>query len=118
MKKILLAFSMLAFLASCAPDNPKIYGTWEVVSWEVNGKDSGRSVEAITFQFNEDDTYSISGGTQKEEGIYSLRGDKLYSTENGDKLEKVVQVSMPNPETLVFLMNRVGDDERLILEKK
>ena len=83
----------------------------------MNGEDAGRDAPAVPFQFNEDDTYSVSWGAKKEAGVYSLRRDKLYSTETG-KLEKVVQIEMPTPETLVLLMNRQGDHERLTLVKK
>lgn len=117
MKKSLLLFSVLIFLASCASDNPKLHGTWQGVTWEVNGEDAKRNAPAVTFQFNEDDTYSVNWGAQTEEGTYSLRRDKLYSTETG-KLEKVVQIEMPTAETLVLLMNRQGDHERLTLVKK
>jgi len=118
MKKSILLLSSILILFSCSTENQneKVQGKWTGVSWTVNGQPSGR--DNVVFQFNADDTYSVALGTQAAEaGTYKLKGSKLYSTETGKK-QKVVEISIPAPDTMIMHMNRAGDEEMLTLVKE
>ena len=117
MKKAILLISISLFLFSCEGENEngKVHGKWTGVSWTVNGQPSGR--DGVVFQFNADDTYSVALGNQTEEGVYKVKKGKLYSTETGKK-QKVVEIVMPSTDTLIMLMNRAGDAEKLTMVKQ
>ncbi len=56
-------------------------------------------------------------GDQKEKGLYKLKGNKLYTTAE-DKIEKVVRIIHISADTLVLGMNRMGQDEELVLVER
>lgn len=107
------------WLSACstAETNPHIYGTWQGVSWKVNGQESDRSVQDVRFEFHEDATYRAAYGTQQEQGTFQLKGDKLYTT-GANKIEKVVGLSRLTADTMVMDMNRIGTPEILVLVKR
>jgi Lipocalin-like domain len=124
MKYQLLA--LISFLLFACKSEPKIdpqllIGTWNGVDWKVKGVSSGRDAESVFFvfapfsdsQMNEG-TYIAAYGNQKEKGSYKLTGDKLYTTAE-DKVEKVVRIVNISADTLVLGMNRMGQEEELIL---
>jgi hypothetical protein len=61
-------------------------------------------------------TYTAAYGEQKETGTYRLEGKKLYTTA-ADKIEKVVKIAKISSDSLTLDMNRVGQNEQLILVK-
>ncbi len=105
--------------SNCKQDDkkPLLLGKWQGVSWKVKGKDSGRDVNSISFEFKNDDSYSTAFETQKEHGSFRLVGDKLYTT-GENKIEKMVKLSTLKADTIVMDMNRAGDAEELVLVKK
>ncbi|HHM21221.1 MAG TPA: hypothetical protein ENJ20_04265 [Bacteroidetes bacterium] len=107
------------FLFGCQSenDNQKIVGHWQGISWSVKGQPSGRDAGTVHFEFNADDTYSASFGAQKEEGKFRLVKSNLYTTAK-EQSEKMVQVALPSPDTLIMDMNRAGTLEQLILVKR
>lgn len=118
MKNLYLLF-ILALFFSCSSENEnvKLYGNWQGISWEVNGKASGLKASNLTFDFNVDDSYELNFETQQEKGAYKLKGSKLYTTEKG-KQQKVVGVSFVGTDTLEMDMNRAGDEELLVLVRR
>ncbi|MEZ4925999.1 MAG: lipocalin family protein [Saprospiraceae bacterium] len=95
-------------------------GSWSGIDWKVKGKSSGRDASSVNFVFapaSEDGsagTYMASYGSQKESGNYTLDSDKLYTTAE-DNIEKVVRVIQLNRDTLILGMNRMGQEEELVL---
>jgi len=119
MKKLLIIFCSILLLISCQQEDktPLLIGTWKGVSWSVEGKNSGRNVANVRFEFKNDNTYTATFEGSKEAGTFRLRfDDKLFTTEK-DKIEKSVQLSKITADTIVMDMNRVGDSEQLILVK-
>jgi hypothetical protein len=119
-----LLFSLIALLGlmlyACGGEQETlpVQGDWQGISWNVNGKPSDRNVSAVRFSFSKNDnTYQAAMGSQEEKGTYRLSGEKLYTTAEG-KAEKMVQIALPSPDTMVMQMNRQGDLEELILVKK
>lgn len=124
--QLIALLSILLFACKSAPKiNPELLiGTWNGVDWKVKGVSSGRDAESVFFvfapfsdkQMNEG-TYIAAFGDQKEKGSYKLTGDKLYTTAE-DKVEKVVRIIHVNTDTLILGMNRMGQEEELILIEK
>ncbi len=127
-----MKFQTIAFLAillfACKSEpkiNPELLiGTWNGVDWKVKGVSSGRDADSVFFVFApfsdklmNEGTYIAAFGDQKEKGSYKLTGDKLYTTAE-DKVEKVVRIVHVNADTLVLGMNRMGQEEELILIEK
>ena len=117
MKKSILLFLLPLIFAACKTDNPQILGEWTGISWEVEGKPSGRDATQMHFKFNADDTYTLTFGAMGEKGKFKLKGNKLYTTEEG-KLEKMVEIKLPSSDTMIMNMNRQGDAEELVLVRQ
>lgn len=127
--RLLIATALTAtffFACKSAPkfDPELLVGTWNGIDWKVQGKSSGRDASAVYFVFapftGEGEvagTYIAAYGDQKEKGDYKLKGDKLYTTAE-DKIEKVVRIVHISADTLVLGMNRMGQEEELILVEK
>jgi hypothetical protein len=120
---LICTFISLFFSCKEAPKfNPELLvGTWNGIDWKVKGKSSGRDASAVYFVFAPftgegvvEGTYIAAYGDQKEKGSYKLTGDKLYTTAE-DKIEKVVRILNLSADTLVLGMNRMGQEEELVL---
>lgn len=127
MKKLLLILPLLA--VACKPDlkftPDMLIGTWNGVEWKVQGKTAGdRNASSVYFVFEAQGSDAAKGryiaayGDQKERGEFKLKGDKLYTTGDEDKIEKVVRVVKLTADTLVLDMNRMGTSEELVLVEK
>lgn len=116
LKYFLLFFSFVLF--SCIGPNPHdnlIIGQWKNVSWTIDNSDQ-KVNKKMDFVFNDDMSYTIDYGSIKENGIYSIDGDRLYTTEEGQsrKYVKIINMSI---DSFVFKMNRAGRMETVILVK-
>ena len=123
MKRLYSSLSFLIFVflfASCAEtttlNQDLLYGSWQGSNWTVDGEDSGRDAGAVRFQFNINGDYIAVFGDDAEQGTFRLESDKLYTTEEG-QLEKAVRIITLSMDSLVFDMNRQGQDESLTLLK-
>ena len=122
---ILLTATLLFACKSTPKFDPELLvGSWNGVDWKVQGKSSGRDATAVYFVFapfsgegSVEGTYIAAYGDQKEKGDYKLKGDKLYTTAE-DKIEKVVRIVHISADTLVLGMNRMGQEEELVLVER
>ena len=119
MKNITAFFLFCVLIGACKFEDktPLLIGNWQGVSWKVNGKESDRGAEAVTFSFNTDKTYNTAYESEFEKGTFRLAGDKLYTT-GENKIEKMVKLSTITSDTIVMDMNRAGIAEQIILVKK
>jgi hypothetical protein len=112
---IILSLILFACTSDADQENTVLLqGTWEGREWLVFDKDSGRDANAVQFVFGSDGRYSAAFGEQVETGTFRLRGDKLYTTAD-QKIEKLVKVLQLNTDTLLLGMNRMGQDEKILL---
>ena len=122
MFRILFIFFTLIFGAMACKQAPKfdpalLVGEWKGAEWVIKGKPSGRDAREVRFNFEQSLNYTASYGEQKETGTYRIDGKKLYTTAE-DKIEKVVSIENISSDSLVLGMNRVGQEEQLILVKQ
>ncbi len=109
----------VSLMMSCSSDESpiNISGKWQGIGWKVAGKDSNRNATAVKFEFRQDGQYQANLGKQIEKGVYEIKGNKLYTTAEG-QIKKMVQITLKGTDTLLMDMNRVGTEEQLILIKK
>ncbi|MBL7829256.1 MAG: hypothetical protein JNJ57_21655, partial [Saprospiraceae bacterium] len=103
MQKFMLLLLSFTWLLACKND-PKydaemLIGTWNGVDWKVQGKSAtDRNASEVFFVFEKAGSAADKGryiaayGSQKERGAYKLDGDKLYTTADDNKIEKVVRI--------------------------
>ncbi len=119
-KKLIFISVLILGLMSCEPegnDNLLIHGTWQGVSWKIAGMEQLGENSEMMFVFNADSTYAAGTGTQMENGVYTYKNEKLYTTAEG-KIEKMVEVKLPSTDTIVMNMNRGGTAEVITLVKQ
>ncbi len=121
MKKItIVVFALFFFILSNCTTEKKaepVLGNWQAIGWLVDGKDSNRDISSINFEFNEDGNYNANWGKQGEKGTFEVKGNKLYTTGEG-QIKKMVKFTISGLDTMVMDMNRVGTEEQLILIRK
>ena len=98
-------------------DAAQLLGQWKGSAWMVFDKPADRDASAVNFTFEAGDKYTATYSEQQEKGVYRLEGNKLYTTAE-NKIEKMVKILRLNSDSLVFEMNRTGQEEKLILLKK
>ena len=121
-KPTLFLLFAFALLSACsgekdAKDTAALIGNWQGAEWLVFDKPVERNVTAVKFEFNTDGQYSANYGDQTEKGVYKVKSGKLYTTAE-DKIEKAVKILQLSPDTLTLQMNRVGQEEKLVLIRK
>ena len=109
MKYTLLTLATTLFWIGCAEEPvtsmSELEGSWKGIEIKQNG--SVQNLIDFGFKFNTDSTYTYKGGSYKEVGVYSIQGNKLITHAEGD-LEKQVQITKINADTLVLDMNDAG----------
>jgi len=118
MKKYTLIFMTLLFAACTNPnwDKNLLYGDWEVSEW-VNTSTNQKINAKMDFTFNDDRTYVLDYGSEKESGTYIIMGDFLHTIETGQAEKKVKLVGL-DADNLSFEMNRGGTIEVVKLRRK
>lgn len=96
--------------------NPALLGKWQGTEWLIFGKPSGQDATMVRFEFASDGNYSAVYGNQKEAGTWRTEKDKLYTSGEGRK-EIMVKMLKLDGGTLLFEMNRTGQQETLELKK-
>ncbi len=91
-----------------------IIGNWIGAEWLVGGNSSDYDAKLVHFSFTKAGGYTSEFGNDKENGIYILRDNKLYTTPEG-QLEIMVEIAKLTKDSLVFNMNRSGQSETLTL---
>ena len=118
--KIILCFYFFAVLTfSCSNGEEKklLVGDWNGAEWLVGGNPSDYDAKQVHFSFQADGGYNSNFGGDKEKGTYILRDNNLYTTAEG-QLEIKVKIQKLTKDSLVFDMNRSGQDETLTLIRK
>ena len=113
----LALFSVLVLCCTSSESNYQILGKWECISWINQTNMTDKCDNDVTFNFNEDNTYTSKIGSVNESGDYKIKNSMLYVTPNG-KIEFRVEISKCENDTLVFSMNQAGDEEILTLISK
>jgi Lipocalin-like domain len=135
MNKLIFTCLVVAVLAGCKSDSKfdanLLIGNWKGAAWVVAGKATDRDAHSVAFSFEtnavpagktnsrellEAGMYTAAYGAQLEKGDFKVKGDKLYTTAE-DKVEKVVRIVTLTADSLVLGMNRVGQEETLVLLK-
>lgn len=120
MKNLLVLLAGITFLTCKTDTDAKIallYGQWSGAAWSIAGKPADMDALKVTFNFNSNGTYSAAFDNQKENGVFHLKDNRLYTTAQ-DKIEKMVALSKITKDTIIMEMNRAGQSEQLVLVKK
>jgi hypothetical protein len=119
MKKTFSFILLFIILYSCSDskNSSLIVGNWQGVEWLVNGKPSANDAKATSFSFTSAKEYTYENSGVIEKGSYKVVTDKLYTTPY-DQLEIMVRIAKLTADSLVFDMNRAGQDETLVLIRK
>ena len=120
MKAIYLLVLSVFVCVSCTDTEQynNIYGTWTCSEWIVpsTGQDNC-SRNTVSFNFKENLTYTYQYSTLKEEGVYRISGNSLYTKPDG-KLEIGVEINTLTADSLQVIMSRAGEKEILTLLKQ
>ncbi|MEO7444906.1 MAG: lipocalin family protein [Ferruginibacter sp.] len=108
----------LFFLCSCNPHEKYllIIGDWNGSEWLVDGKPGLRNAQETHFNFNDGGNYTFIYGSTIEKGKYKIDDNKLYTKPLGQE-EIMVNIGKLTADSLIFVMNRSGVHEILILLK-
>ena len=119
-KFIIKGFFLITIITiiSCSSPNPHdalIIGQWNKVSWTIDNTDETIN-RTMNFQFNDDQSYEIDYGSQKENGVFNIEGERLYTIEEG-QARKYVKIIKMTKDSFIFKMNRAGRMETVVLAK-
>lgn len=117
-KTILQLFILVSLAVGCTSDfeQSKMVGQWKVTTW-VKTKDNTQINAQMDMTFNQDGTYQIDYGEEKERGKYWLSGEFLHTVEEGQS-EKKVKIELLQNDSLKIQMNRSGSLESVLLQKR
>ena len=120
---LLLAGLLLLFVTAC--ERPytaeKLRGEWTGVRFTQQGQDLKVNPRDFSFRFEPEGRYVYEGTSNyREEGIFRIEGDRLYTTDEIDAnaLEKAVRMRQLDPDTLKIQMNDGGKEQELTLVRK
>ena len=116
-KNYFFALVVILFI-SCAntENNKKIVGKWVGTDWLVNNAPATMDATKAVFIFAEKGNYSFDYAGTKEEGTYKVENDMLF-TKSANQQEIMVKIFKLTTDSLVFDMNRAGQEERLTLRR-
>lgn len=111
MKKALLLILISVCCFSCFPEGENInvealHGYWNGIGYEI-GEETQSNYKDWEFQINPDSTYMLKYGSNTQEGVYRVAGNKLYTTPKG-AAELNVEVQYLTQDSMVIKMNRSG----------
>ena len=111
MKKVLLFALVSVCCFSCFEAEESIaledlHGYWNGIGYEIGDKPQSNASD-WQFQINPDSTYLLKYGSNAQEGIYRVAGNKLYTTPKGEA-EISVAIEQLTQDSMVIKMNRSG----------
>lgn len=115
-------FLLLIILSLYSCEDPeqykKISGHWNCTHWSsVENSQNRCNGSNVYFEFNEDKTYESKLGDVKDVGTYTISGSDLTVSPKG-KLDIKVEIQVLNSDSLSFLMNSGGIQEKMVLLKE
>ncbi|MEX0811192.1 MAG: lipocalin family protein [Chitinophagales bacterium] len=115
---LIIAITLLLFSCEDPEQYKKISGHWECVEWtSVENPQNRCGGGNVYFKFEENKTYESKLGQTKDQGTYTISGSDLTVSPEG-KLDIKVDIQKLNEDTLSFLMNAGGIQEKMVLLKK
>ena len=87
------ALLILILFVSCKSNNYQetdLHGSWKVVNWEITSSGQERNNQ-MDMSFEENGSYTVDYGSEKEVGEYWIANDFLHTTET-DQAEKKVKI--------------------------
>ena len=116
MSNSLKLFTIIIFLSACTgnENNKMILGNWKGVEWLVNGANSNLDGKKAFFTFNDEDYYTFIYAGNKEKGTYKVENNMLFTKPTNEQ-EIMVKIIKLTKDSLVFNMNRSGQEETLTL---
>jgi hypothetical protein len=115
------SISMLVLLLfiSCnnTEKNKLLFGHWTGVEWLVGDHPSTHTPEDASFTFDEAGNYTFSYQGTTEKGTYYTNNNQLFTTPDGG-IKIMVKIPKLTQDTLIFDMNRGGQEETLTLVRK
>jgi hypothetical protein len=94
-------------------------GTWKAYDFTQNGESVDFDLSRLSFTFDNKGNYSFmsSNLSTKEAGPYHLNNNILYTTDTlaSQRLEKAVKIEKVSIDTIQFLMNAGGIDQKIFL---
>lgn len=112
-----LCFSIVLVIASCAGNtvnNKMIVGKWVGIEWLVQNAPSKHNAVGTSFTFDDKGNYTFDYAGTLQKGTYKVENDMLFTRPTGEA-EIMVRIEKLTGDSLVFLMNRGGSDEKLTL---
>jgi hypothetical protein len=118
MKRLIFTAACLSFLFACTEKEQyeKISGEWECVRWVNLVSGDEKCDNNVYFMFDMEKDYVSKLGIAVDTGRYKIIDEILYVTPEG-KSEFGVKITRLDQDTMVFLMNRAGEEEILTLHK-
>lgn len=113
---------ILALITACTQENEyaKILpGTWKAYNFTQNQESVKFDLSRLAFSFDNKGTYTFvsSNLSTKEAGHYHLIGNILYTTDTlaDQRLEKAVEIEKISPDSIQFIMNAQGIQQKIFL---
>jgi hypothetical protein len=116
---ILLTISWCITTTACfdARKQKLIIGEWKGSEWLVEDNPSSYDPSLVTFTFDDNKKYSFQYSNNIERGEYFYSAKQLYTTPEGG-IRMMVRVPYLEEDSMVFIMNRGGTEEKLTLVRK
>jgi hypothetical protein len=115
-----ISFLFTFFLLFSCTDTEReklIVGEWQGVEWRTEGEPSSYTASDAAFRFDETKRYTYSYGDHTETGDYFITNRQLHTTPEGGTT-MMVKIERIEQDTVVFIMNRGGQEEELVLARK
>ncbi len=113
--------ALIFLLPSCSPyNNTDLAGEWTAISLTEEGDSLAIELSDVGFSFTEDGQYTFSSTLEYQEaGSYRLDGPYLFTTDSlsGVALEKAVEIKALQNDSLTILMNDLGKERVMILQR-
>jgi hypothetical protein len=96
--------------------NPLLVGRWQGTTWLIEDQPSDIDATKVRFEFSAEGQYTAQMSQQRQSGTWYNVGDKLYTTETGQK-QILVKILSLDAQAFSMEMNRGGRKEVLSLKR-